>query len=140
MALPFRSESFDLVIASDGLYSWDIERDERTVALIEIHRILEGGGSAILTEHLRSHRFAGFVEEITASPLRVETISFFHDRLAYQFESWLKGVQGLGVARALKRSTYVAKVLSNIGSIFGKRGSRHICVVATKKSFGNQQS
>lgn len=132
VALPFKSESFDLVIASDGLYSWDIERDERAVALIEIHRILEKGGTAILTDHMRSHRFSEFVQEIEESPLRSERVSFFHDRLAYQFESWLKGVQGLSVAKALKRSTHVAKALSNIGSLFGQRGSRHVCVVAKK--------
>jgi hypothetical protein len=90
------------------------------------------GGSAIFADHMRRRRFAEFVSEIENSPLHVESVSYLYDRLAYQFESWLKGVRALGVAKALKRSTHVARVLSNIGSVFGQRGSRHVCVVARK--------
>lgn len=133
LALPFRSESFDLVVASDGLYSWDIEREERAAALVEIHRVMSPGGVAIFTDHMRRNRFAEFVAEVESSPLQVESISFLYDRLAYQFESWFKGVRGSKAAKAVLRSTDVAMVLSRIGRMFGQRGSRHICVVARKE-------
>jgi SAM-dependent methyltransferase len=133
VALPFKSESFDLIIASDGLYSWDIEREERAAALVEIHRVMSQHGAAIFTDHMRRHRFAEFVTEIESSALHVESVSFLYDRLAYQFESWFKGVRGSRISKAVLRSTNVAMALSQIARVFGQRGSRHICVVARKK-------
>jgi ubiquinone/menaquinone biosynthesis C-methylase UbiE len=132
VALPFGSESFDLVIAADGLYSWDIEREERSTALVEIERVISKGGAAIFTDHMRRHRFAEFVAEIESSPLQLESVSFLYDRLAYQLESWFKAVKDNRAAKAFRRSTDVAMVLSRIGRVFGQRGSRHICVVARK--------
>lgn len=132
VALPFGNESFDLIIASDGLYSWDIEREDRAAALVEIQRVMSQGGVAIFTDHMRRNRFTEFVAEIESSELQIQSVSFFHDRLAYQFESWFKAVPGSRVAKAFRRSTYVAMVLSRIGRVFGQRGSRHICVVARK--------
>lgn len=131
-ALPFREGVFDLIIASDGLYSWDIEREERAVALNQIHRAMSRGGRAILTEHMRRHRFGDFVSEIEASPLHVESVLYFHDRPAYQFESWLTAVHSLRVAKALRRSIGMARVLSGVGRLFGTRGVRHVCVIARK--------
>lgn len=131
-ALPFREAGFDLVIASDGLYSWAIPREERIAALDEIHRVMSPGGRVILTEHMRPRRFGEFVGEIEASPLRVESVLHFHDRPAYQFESWLKGIQKLRVARTLRRSIRIARVLSGAGRLFGTRGARHMCVIARK--------
>jgi len=131
-ALPFREAEFELVIASDGLYSWDILRDERIVALGEIHRVMAPGGRAILSEHMRSQRFGEFAAEIEASPLSVESVLYLYDRPAYQFESLLKGIQKLKFARALRRSIRIARVLSGAGRLFGTRGARHICVIARK--------
>src|SRR5205814_5062638 len=132
VSLPFKGESFDLIIASDGLYSWDLEREDRAAAIVEIHRSMSVGGSAIFTDHMRRHRFNEFVSEIETSPLQVESVSFLYDRLAYQMESWFKSVRGTRIAKAFRRSTDVAMVLSRIGRVFGQRGSRHICVVARK--------
>ncbi len=133
LALPFADQSFDLAVASDGLYSWDIEREERAAALVEIHRVMSQGGVAIFTDHMRRNRFAEFVTEIEGSPLQVESVSFLYDRLAYQMESWFKAVKGARVAKAFRRSTDVAMVLSRIGRVFGQRGSRHVCVIARKE-------
>ena len=130
--LPFPERSFDLVIAADGLYSWDIEREERAVALGEIHRVLSPGGHAILTEHMRRHRFRAFIGEIESSRLRVESVSYFYDRPAYQVESWLKAVRHWPVASAIRQSVSVARVLSRLGGFLGTRAARHVCVVARK--------
>jgi ubiquinone/menaquinone biosynthesis C-methylase UbiE len=131
-AIPLRSETVDLVIAADGLYSWDIEREERALALREIHRTLSSGGHAILTEHMRRTRFSDFVSEIDTSPLQIIGIMYFHDRLMYQLESWFKAVPDWRPGRALRRSIPIAKALSFVGTLFGTRGARHICVIARK--------
>jgi SAM-dependent methyltransferase len=131
-AIPLRSGAFDLVIAADGLYSWDIDRQQRALSLNEIHRTLSPGGHAILTEHMRSKRFSEFVSEIEASPLRVLRVMYFHDRPMYQVESWFKAVPEWRPGRALRRSIRFAKALSFAGRLFGRRGARHICVIAQK--------
>jgi SAM-dependent methyltransferase len=131
-AIPLRSGSVDLVIAADGLYSWDIEREERALALREIHRTLSSGGHAILTEHMRRTRFSEFISEIDASPLQVVRVIYFHDRLMYQLESWFKAVPGWRTGKALRGSIRLAEALSSVGRLFGTRGARHVFVVARK--------
>jgi SAM-dependent methyltransferase len=130
--LPVAPRSFDVVVASDGLHSWQLGEEERAAALREIHDALVPGGSAVLTEHLRPQRFAAFVDEVRASPLRVARVTYLHDRPCYQFEGWLKAVRHWRVARALRRSTGVARALTALGRPFGAAGSRHVCVVATR--------
>lgn len=132
IALPVADASFDLIVAADGLYSWDIDRDARAIALGEIHRALAPRGRVVFTEHMRPARFAAFVDEIKAGPLHIERTTYFHDRPAYQFESWLKGVRTLALSRALVRSVRVARALSGVGRLFGTRGARHICVIARR--------
>jgi SAM-dependent methyltransferase len=131
-ALPLREESFDLIVASDGLYSWDIGQTERAKALAEIHRTLSRGGHAILTDHMRSRQFEKFIAEIGSSPLRIERTVLFYDRPAYQFESWLKAIREWRIARGLRGSVRLAQLLSGFGRLFGPRGARHICVIARK--------
>ena len=131
-ALPVTPRAFDVVVASDGLHSWQLGAADRAAALREIHDALVPGGSAVLTEHLRPERFAAFVAEVRASPLRVARVTYLHDRPCYQFEGWLKAVRHWRVARALRRSPAVARALVACGRPFGAAGSRHVCVVATR--------
>lgn len=130
--LPFCDESFDLIVAADGLYSWDIEKAERVLALREIHRVLSRGGHVIFTEHTRRTRFGEFVGEIEASPLTVAKVFYLYDRPSYQLESWLKAVQRLRIAMALRQSVAIARALSRAGRLFGTHGARHVCVIAQK--------
>jgi SAM-dependent methyltransferase len=132
LRLPVADASFDLILASDGLNGWELSRDDRAAALREIHRALEPGGHAVLTDHMRPNRFAGFVDEVRASPLRVVRVTYLYDRPCYQFEGWLKGVSGWRVARALRRSMPLARGLTAVGRLFGPAGSRHIVVVARR--------
>jgi SAM-dependent methyltransferase len=130
--LPVAPRSFDVVVASDGLYSWHLPPEARAAALREIHDALAPGGHVVLTEHMRPARFAEFVAEVRASPLRVASVTYLHDRPCYQFEGWLKAVRHWRVARALRRSTPLARALSTLGRPVGAAGSRHICVVAAR--------
>ena len=130
--LPFAPRAFDLIVASDGLHSWQLPPDDRAAALREIHGALAPGGSAVLTEHMRPARFPEFVAEVRASPLRVVRVAYLHDRPCYQFEGWLKAIRHWRVARTLRRSEALARILSVFGRPFGPAGSRHVCVVATR--------
>ena len=132
--LPFAPGAFDVVVASDGLYSWHLDAAERAAALGEIHDALAPGGHAVLTEHMRPARFAEFVAMIAASPLQIVDVRYFHDRPCYQFEGWLKAVRHTAAARALRRSRGVARVLCALGRPFGAAGSRHVCVVARRRA------
>jgi SAM-dependent methyltransferase len=127
--IPLARSSFDVVLASDGLYSWQLVPAERAA---EIHETLKPGGHVILTEHMRPKRFPEYVGEVRASPLTIVEVTYSGDRPCYQFESWLKGVQGWGPARALRRSVRVARALSAVGRRFGAAGSRHVYVVARR--------
>ena len=130
--LPFGPGTFDVVVASDGLYSWELDAAERAAALAQVHGALAPGGHAILTEHMRPARFAGFVDEVRASPLRVARVTYLYDRPCYQFESWLRAVNDWRGAQALRRSMPLARALCAVGRLIGPAASRHICVVATR--------
>lgn len=131
-ALPFGPRSFDVILASDGLYGWQLGDADRATALREIHGALTAGGHAVLTDHMRPDLFARFVEEIAASPLRVVRVMYLHDRPCYQFESWLRAIAHWRPARAARRSTRLARALCTLGRVFGPAGSRHICVLAAR--------
>lgn len=130
--LPFGAQTFDVILASDGLYSWQLDIDDRATALGQIHHALAPGGHAVLTEHMRPDRFPDYIGEIRASPLRVVRITYFYDRPCYQFESWLKAVRHWRVARAARRSIRLARALCTMGRWFGPVASRHICVIAIR--------
>jgi SAM-dependent methyltransferase len=130
--LPFAAGAFDVILASDGLYSWQIDAPARAAALREMHDALAPGGRVVLTEHMRPARFPEFVAEIRASPLRVERVTYLYDRPCYQFEGLIKAVQHTAPARALRASVPLAKALCALGRPFGPAGSRHIVVIATR--------
>jgi SAM-dependent methyltransferase len=131
--LPLASYSFDLIVAADGLYSWDLSADDRARALNELHRVLQPSGRVILTEHMRPARFKEFVDEVRRSNLTIRSITYLYDRPWYQFESWLRAVQGLDTVRWIRRNVFIARVLSWIGRARGPSASRHICVIAEKR-------
>ena len=133
-SLPVGSKTFDLVIAADGIYSWNLSADDRATAIAELHRILRPGGRALFTEHTRPARFGEFVAEIARSPLRVMRVDYLYDRPWYQFESWFRAVQGFAAAKAIRRNVAVARAFRGVGRLLGPRASRHVCVLAERPS------
>lgn len=132
-ALPYGDCVFDVVVASDGLYSWEITPQDRQRALGEFYRLLRPGGAVLLTEHMRQRRFAEFVAEIRQSPLKIVEISYLYDRPWYQFESWFKAIQHWRLAKAVRRNVPLARFLLRLGRLVGTRAARHICVWAARK-------
>lgn len=132
LSLPVADASFDLIVAADGLYSWDLPKPDRVRALEELHRALRPGGHVIFTDHMRPARFVEFIEEIEHSPFAVRTTGYLYDRLWYQFESWLRAVQHFTVTRWIRRNLVIARMLAAVGRRLGSNASRHICIVGEK--------
>lgn len=132
VTLPLASSAYDFLTACDGLYSWELNDDERHRAVKEIRRVLRVGGHALLTEHTRPARFEEFMGEITRGGLRVVSVEYLYDRPWYQFESWFRSIRGLGPIKTMLRSEAVARALQQFGRLLGPNASRHICVIATR--------
>ena len=132
VTLPLASTAYDFLTACDGLYSWELNDDERHRAVKELRRVLRVGGHALLTEHTRPARFEEFIGEITRGGLRVVSVEYLYDRPWYQFESWFRSVRGFGVVKRMLKSERLAQVLQRLGRLLGPNASRHICVIATR--------
>jgi len=134
LALPIASGGMDFVVAADGIYSWNLESRDRNRCLGEIHRILAASGRVLFTEHTRAFRFAEFVAEIERHDFEIERVDYLYDRPWYQVESWFKMLQGTSWVRSARRSDAIARFLQRVGRVFGPRASRHVCVLARKRT------
>lgn len=126
ISLPLKPGTLDVVVASDGLVSWDLSTSQRAASLREFHAVLRTGGHLLLTEYLRPQRFAGFVDEIAASPFEIVAVDYMYDRPWYKLEPWLRK------SRPIRRSPVIAHALRMVGRLFGPNGSRHLIVLARK--------
>jgi len=131
-ALPFGAGRFDVVVMSDGLHSWQLPAAERRAALAQAGYVVRAGGHAVLTEYLQPRAFAEFVSEVRAGPFEVVAVEYLHDRLWYRIESWFKAVRDWPWVERLFANVSVARLLGRVARLFGRRGSRHICVVARR--------
>jgi ubiquinone/menaquinone biosynthesis C-methylase UbiE len=134
LALPIASAGMDFVVAADGIYSWNLESDDRHRCLEEIHRILAASGRVLFTEHTRAFRFPEFVAEIEQHDFAIERVDYLYDRPWYQVESWFKVLQGTSWVRTARRSDAIARFLQRVGRVFGPRASRHVCVLASRRT------
>jgi SAM-dependent methyltransferase len=116
----------------DGLYGMDLTEELQKLVLAECYAALRTGGTIIFTDYLRPERFREMEERIRQSPFKIVDVHYLHDRLWYQVESWFHLLEGQRWVKALLRSTSFAQLLKIPSRLFGKYGSRHICIVATK--------
>ncbi|MEK6565897.1 MAG: methyltransferase domain-containing protein [Bacteroidota bacterium] len=131
-AFPFRPNIFDVVVLSDGLYEWGLPPDDQQLVLRECERVLAPSGIALFTDYLRPERFEEWLGVLKSGPLQVTAVHYLHDRPWYQFESAVHMIQGQPWVRAALRSATFAKALMFVGAALGKRGSKHIVLVAQK--------
>jgi SAM-dependent methyltransferase len=131
-ALPFRRESFDLLICLDGLYGMDMTEELQGMVLRECYAALRPGGTMIFTDYLRPERFDDMLRQIADSPFSIIRVHYLYDRLWYQLESWLRMIEHWRWVKVLLRNQSFAQTLSVVSRLFGKYGSKHICVVAKK--------
>lgn len=130
--LPFADNSFDLVLLADGLEGWELPWDVKQATLLEVHRVLQPGGYAILTDYLKPQRFASFIELVKSSPLSYVRYEYMNDRLCYQFITWLKAVQHTRWAQNLIENKSLARALKSVSALFGAKGSKHLLQIASK--------
>ncbi len=128
----FPNNYFDLILLCDGLEGWHLSMNEKENVLAESFRLLMPGGFVILTDYLKHERFSAFEAIISNSPLKIVRSVYLNDRFAYQFNSWFKMGEKLKAVQWLFANKPIAKGLMKISSLFGKRGSKHFCVIATK--------
>lgn len=132
-AFPFPPNLFDVVVLSDGLYEWNLPPDLQQLVLRECERVLAPNGIAVFTDYLRPERFEEWLGVLKSGPLQVTAVHYLHDRPWYQFESAVHMIQGQPWMRAALRSTTFAKALTLVGAAWGKKGSKHIVLVAQKQ-------
>jgi ubiquinone/menaquinone biosynthesis C-methylase UbiE len=133
LKLPFRPDSFELVLLCDGLYSWWLTAEEQQVALAEAHRVLVPGGYAVLSEHLKPNLFDTLIGRVRSSPLDLIEVRYLHNRLWYSLERGLRRVRNQPASRALLASRGVAKALQAVSRLAGRRGAKHLYIVVQKR-------
>jgi SAM-dependent methyltransferase len=130
--MPFAEGTFDLVLLADGLEGWELSPELKQAVLKDVHRVLQPGGYAILTDYLKPSRFDEFVQTVTQSPLKLVQRHYMNDRLCYQFITWFKAFENTGFVKSMVASVPLARALRGISSLFGRNGSKHFCLVAQK--------
>lgn len=130
--LPFAPASFDLVLFSDGLHSWKLTLEQRRAALAEAHLVAKPGAPVIFTDYMNPRLFDDFIATIEGGPLPIEAIHYLDDRAYYVLESTLKALRRLPPVRAFFASLAVGRGLAALSRRFGRRGSKHLCVVTRK--------
>jgi SAM-dependent methyltransferase len=134
--VPFREGSFDLVLMCDGLHSWRLTHDEQMRSLAQAHQLLAPGGYAVVTDHLRPMHFQTLIDRVRASPLEVVSVQYLHNRLWYSMERSLWRFRDRASVKALLASRGVARGLMAVASLAGRRGAKHLCVIAQKAPSG----
>lgn len=128
----FPDNYFDLVLLSDGINEWFDDEMKKNDALKETFRILNSGGFAIISDYEKAKNFDNYIKTVSSSPLKIIKTIYFYDRLCYQFYSWFKAVEKNFIIQGLFRSRILAKTMIKISSLFGRKGAKHLFVIAIK--------
>ena len=131
-AMPYARETMDVILLCDGLIGWELSEDGRRDVLRNAFEILAPGGVVVLTDYMHPRRFEAYVREIARSPLQIESVRYLNDRLPYQFEGWLYAFWEKRFVQKLIGNKLLIRRLKSISSLFGKWGSKHLCVVGRK--------
>ncbi len=132
LELPYARETMDVILLCDGLIGWELSEHGRRGVLRSAFEILAPGGIVVLTDYMHPRRFEAHVREIAQSPLQIESLRYLNDRLPYQFEGWLHAFRETRFVQELIANKLLIQRLKSISSLFGKWGSKHLCVVGRK--------
>ncbi len=115
-ALPFRPESFDLVVALEVLYY--LSREGRREGVRELHRVLRPGGRLLFSGQLDGnvkYHSREELDEILSPYFRIEATREVHTRLYYSLEGRM-----LTLMRSLNR--FSAAIPAPFSSCLGLTG------------------
>jgi ubiquinone/menaquinone biosynthesis C-methylase UbiE len=133
LELPFQENTFDVVVASDGIWGWFVEDTEKSKkAVAEIYKVLKTNGVVIHTDYLHPRKFAKFVQLTMSAPFQLIKEEPMYDRLWYRLESWTKSLQSFTWVKKLLANVGFAKKLRTLARLLGRNYSKHISVIAKK--------
>lgn len=130
--LPFSDNSFRVVLLSDGLVGWEFTETLQMAALKEVHRILEPGGYAILTDYLSPRDFEKHKNIVLQGPLQFVESEFLGDRIGFQIANNFKKVSNLWPVKKILGSLSFNSFLCHISKPFGPRMSKHMSIILQK--------
>lgn len=128
--LPFRKESFDLVVAADGINEF-VPEPSRPQALSEIRAALKAGGLILFSDYMRPGSFEPFIRAV-GDQFRILKLVYLNDRMWYQFESWFKAVRHWEAVKILLSQVWIARILRPVSGLLGTKGSTHLLILAQK--------
>ncbi|MBN8570593.1 MAG: methyltransferase domain-containing protein [Ignavibacteria bacterium] len=131
--IPFKDKTFDAVILCDGLNGMDLTGVHRKNAVKESLRVLNETGFTIFTDYLKPNQFEGYIDYIKKSDYVIKDIYYLNDRLWYKLKYSFNAFKDSSILKKFLSSMSAGKALSKISSLFGKSGSNHICIVASRK-------
>lgn len=135
LALPFKDESFDVVVASDGIGGWFEQAEKLNYskqAVAEIYRVLKKGGIVIHTDYMHPQYFDDFIKLALSAPFQKISEEPLYDRLWYRAESWLKAFRNQAWVKKLLADLGFARKLKSIAQKLGRNYSKHISLIAKK--------
>ena len=132
LAMPYARDTMDVILLCDGLIGWELSGHGRRGILENVFKILAPGGVVVLTDYMHPRRFESYIGEIDQSPLQIESVRYLNDRLPYQFEGWLYAFWETRFVQKLIGNKLLIRRLKSISSLFGKWGSKHLCIVGRK--------
>ena len=131
--IPFKDKLFDVVILCDGLNGMDLTGIHRVNAVKERLRGLNETGFTIFTDYLKPNQFESYIDYLKKSDYVIKNVYYLNDRLWYKLKYSLNALKDNSILKKFLSSIGVGKTLSKISSLFGKSGSNHICIVASRK-------
>lgn len=131
--LPFKSDFFDIVVASDGLHGWHLSDDLQAKVVKEIYRVMKPVSYAVFTDYLHPRLHAKIEPTLRNVPWHIDRIELLYDRLWYRFESLLKAFRHTGWAQKALADKSFALFLKGIAKKMGKSQSKHIAAIVHKK-------
>jgi ubiquinone/menaquinone biosynthesis C-methylase UbiE len=133
LQLPFSNNSFQLVLAADGLHEWGFSLSEKQKVYSEIYRVLQPGGIAIFSDYLKPSWFQEVLNEFQKTEFQLIDVEYFGDRPSYQLEALLKFFKNTPWAKKMIADLSLAKKLQTFGKWLGPIGSRHMMWVGKKR-------
>lgn len=130
--IPFPNGFFSGVVMSDGIHGWDLNKEEKLLALKEAHRVLKTGGFVFLTDYMHPKYFQDHINLVKETPFKIKSIQYLNDRLWFQIANSFKVLNKFYWFRSLLKNENFARGLAKVSSLVGKRGSKHIAVILVR--------
>jgi len=130
--IPLKDNAFEIVTLCDGLNGMDLTGAARDNAVKESYRVLKRNGYALFTDYLKPSQFEDYINYINKSEYKIKEVIYLNDRFWYKLKYAGHSFRNNSFFKKILSSISIGKALSIISSLFGKRGSNHICVVAQK--------